>query len=565
MEQELNELLKCIDKISVKGYKSKFSEVFQKSVSEESQKVCEYLGITSERQSILWSILFSMTVQKNSSIDLEDFSMYLNTSMLKILLYQSDFDELVKRKLLRRKKSSRRRRNSDSLNYMNLFVPNDIIVSLVNGEMTLPKRRKNDLTIYDILDIFYSILRERDDELIDYDELCLEIDCLMTENKNHPFVKQILKYRLPIHEQIILLFVCHQFKENNSTVDLGGILKILFSDTQSQLHIRKDFIDGITKLQHPDLDLVDLESESFRSDKSIQLTPKGRNLFGDDQHLFFDQEITKHNDIILSTSITEQMLFFNEKEQKSIDFLTDLLLPDNYTSIVNRMKDMGMKIGFTVLFHGQPGTGKTESVYQISKSTGRDIKRVEPSTTKSKWFGESEKLIKNVFDSYKRLVDQSELTPILMFNEVDGILSTRKTMGNSSVDQTENTIQTILLQSLEEFQGILFSTTNLPKNLDKGFERRFLYKIFFDKPTSDTRFLIWKSKLPVLNDKQTQFLSETFEFSGGQVDNVVKKVVMNQILTGITPDLKEIVGFCDEECLEKKTERNRIGFRIGSV
>jgi SpoVK/Ycf46/Vps4 family AAA+-type ATPase len=229
------------------------------------------------------------------------------------------------------------------------------------------------------------------------------------------------------------------------------------------------------------------------------------------------------------------------------------------------MKELCMKPGFTVLFHGFHGTGKTESTYQISRLTGRDIKRVEMSETKSKWFGESEKRIKQVFDSYRRLVDTSELTPILLFNEVDGVFGTRKTVGSSSVDQTENTIQTIILQEMEDFQGILLSTTNLPKNLDKGFERRFLYKIFFDKPNSETRFLIWKDKLPVLTDGQIRYLSETFEMSGGQIDNVVKKVVLNQILKGTTPDLNEIEEFCEEEFLEQKTDRNKIGFRVGSV
>jgi SpoVK/Ycf46/Vps4 family AAA+-type ATPase len=229
------------------------------------------------------------------------------------------------------------------------------------------------------------------------------------------------------------------------------------------------------------------------------------------------------------------------------------------------MKDLGMKPGFTVLFHGFPGTGKTESVFQISRLTGRDIKRVEMAETKSKWFGESEKRIKQVFDLYKQLVNTSELTPILLFNEVDGVFGTRKTVGSSSVDQTENTIQNIILQEMEDFKGILLSTTNLPKNLDKGFSRRFLFKTYFDKPNSETRFLIWRDKLHVLTDEQIRYMSETYEMTGGQIDNVVKKIVMNQILKGTTPDLNEIEEFCNEEFLERKTDRNKIGFRVGSV
>jgi hypothetical protein len=568
MEKEINEILKCIDEISTKGRHSEFSEEFQTSVSEQSKIVSNYLEITSERQSILWSLLFSMSIQKNCcSIDLDDFSSFLDTTVIKVLLYQKDFDELVKRKLLRRHKGIRRRRRStESLNYMNLFVPNDIIESLVNGETTLPKRRKKDLSVYEILDIVIDLLRDRDHEELDYDELCIEIERLIEENKDNSFIKQVVKCKLPLHEQIILLYVCQQFTRGNSSVDLIQFLNLLFTDTQSELKIRKEFFEEKTKLQHPDIDLIELESDSFKSDRCIQLTTKGKSLFGEDQNLFIDQEIKNQRDIILSSSIQEQKLFFNEKEQKSLNFLYDLLRPDNYNSMKQRMLDLGKKsISFTVLFHGFPGTGKSESVYQISRITGRDIKRINISETKSKWFGESEKLIKRVFDSYRRLEETSEVTPILFFDEVDGIFGTRKTVGNSSIDQTENTIQSIILSELSDFQGIMLSTTNLPKNLDKGFERRFLYKIFFDKPNSETRFLIWKDKLPILTDGQIRYLSETFEMSGGQIDNVVKKIVLNQILKGTTPYLNEIEEFCEEEFLERKTDRNKIGFRIGCV
>jgi len=561
MEKEINLILKSIDTISNKGYKSKFTETYQTSVSKQSQIVSEYLGVESERQSILWSILFSMTISKNSSIDLDEFSSYLNTSILKILLYQSDFDELVKRKLLKRHKPSRRRRNTESLNYMNLYVPNDIIISLVNGETTLPKRRKNDLTIYDIFDIVLSFVQERYDGMIDYDELCNEFDVLMMENKEHPFIKQIVKHKLPVIEQIILIYVCSQFTDGVSSVDLIDFLKTIHHDTQSQLRVRKEFLQEKTKIQQSLL--VELVTENFKSDRYIQLTNTGKSLFGEDLNLFVDKDISNHKDIILSSGIVEQKLFFNEKEKKSLDFLTDLLRPDNYNSVVNRMKDLGMKPGFTVLFHGHPGTGKTESVYQISRMTGRDIKRVEISETKSKWYGESEKLIKNIFTSYKRLVDTTELTPILLFNEVDGVLKNRQ-IGTSKVDNTESTVVTILLNEIENFEGVLLSTSN-NTSFDRSFDRRFLYKIYFNKPDSDTRFLIWKDKLPVLTDEEIMNLSKTFELSGGMIQNIKKKVEMTSILTGNIPTFQEIQGYCDDEFLEKKTERNRIGFKVGSV
>jgi len=239
------------------------------------------------------------------------------------------------------------------------------------------------------------------------------------------------------------------------------------------------------------------------------------------------------------------------------------LQPNNYNEVVNRLKSNNMKGNFTILFSGHAGTGKTESVYQIARSTGRDIKIVDISKTKSKWFGESEKLIAGIFSSFKRLVESSKITPILLFNEADGIFSSRQTGEESSVRQTENAIQTCLLQAMEDFEGILIATTNLPLNL-KEFERRFLYKINFDKPDSSTRYKILRDKIPFLTDEQIYRISESYNLTGGQVANLSKKVILQQILTGRYPDMDEIMRLCESEFLVKSNGRNPIGFKMVS-
>jgi len=63
-----------------------------------------------------------------------------------------------------------------------------------------------------------------------------------------------------------------------------------------------------------------------------------------------------------------------------------------------------MRTGFACLFSGGPGTGKTETALQIARITGRDIMQVDIAATKSKWFGESEKQIKAIFDKYRNCV-----------------------------------------------------------------------------------------------------------------------------------------------------------------
>ena len=224
-----------------------------------------------------------------------------------------------------------------------------------------------------------------------------------------------------------------------------------------------------------------------------------------------------------------------------------------------RMTEKGMPTGIAVLLYGAPGTGKTESVYQMAKQTGRNIMRVEISQTKSMWFGESEKIVKKIFTEYDEYAKQCDKCPILFFNEADAVISKRRENIASNTGQTENTIQNILLEELEKFKGILFATTNLAGNFDKAFERRFLFKIEFSKPEIHIRSQIWKSKLNILSEDDCKVLADKFDFSGGQIDNIVRKCTIAEVLNDSIPQLEQIITYCNEELLFK-SEQKRIGY-----
>ena len=274
------------------------------------------------------------------------------------------------------------------------------------------------------------------------------------------------------------------------------------------------------------------------------------------------KEKTDKKNITNFDSIIEKKMFYNEKEKTQIAQLIKLLSNDNFDTVQKRLKESKMRIGFNCIFSGLPGTGKTETVYQIALETKRDIMEVDISNTKSMWFGESEKKIKEVFTKYKDLVEKSERTPILLLNEADAVLGTRLEFDNASqsIDQTKNAIQNIILQELENMQGIMIATSNLVRNLDKAFERRFLYKIEFDKPNLEVRKALWQSMLPALNGYDAQQLAEKFEFSGGQMENVSRKMIVNSILSGDTLSLDGIIALCEEENFAALQTVKPIGF-----
>ena len=113
---------------------------------------------------------------------------------------------------------------------------------------------------------------------------------------------------------------------------------------------------------------------------------------------------------------------------------------------------------------------------------------------------------------------------------------------------------------MENFEGILFATTNLLKNMDAAFERRFLFKVQFDQPSLENAAKIWKSKLPFLTEDEARRLAERFPFSGGEIENITRKCVMNDLLTGSEITFQQVVEFCKQEKWTDKKNVNKIGF-----
>jgi len=239
-----------------------------------------------------------------------------------------------------------------------------------------------------------------------------------------------------------------------------------------------------------------------------------------------------------------------------------LLSDKNYRKIQDRLDGKGMRKGFACLFSGGPGTGKTETAYQIARETKRNIMMVDISEVKSCWYGESEKKIKEIFDTYRTAVDNSALAPILLFNEADAVIGTRKEFGSASraIDQTENTIQNIILQEMENLSGIMIATTNLTQNMDSAFERRFLYKITFDRPGREGRLGIWNALMPSIGEDNAAKVSGMFELSGGQIENIARKMEVDTIINGNSFSMDTLVQYCNDETQNSFRTTRRIGF-----
>jgi SpoVK/Ycf46/Vps4 family AAA+-type ATPase len=258
--------------------------------------------------------------------------------------------------------------------------------------------------------------------------------------------------------------------------------------------------------------------------------------------------------------IPERRLYFSGKTEDEVNRLRQLLQDDQYRQIVERLKQQNMPTGFNILLYGTPGTGKTELVQQLARETGRDIFIVDMAQIRDKYVGESEHNLARIFTTYRSFVARMPKTPILFCNECDAIFGSRMERTAQAVDKMENALQNILLEQMEKMQGIMICTTNLTTTLDKAFERRFLLKLQLPKPNNEARKQIWASMLPKLSDEQLTQLANRFEFSGGQIQNVMRKQIINSIFSGTDQmDFKRLLDDCAAETMDRSNGR-QIGF-----
>ena len=138
-------------------------------------------------------------------------------------------------------------------------------------------------------------------------------------------------------------------------------------------------------------------------------------------------------------------------------------------------------------------------------------------------------------------------------------MTSRKHGAQSSVDKMENTIANIFLENMEKQRGIVIATTNLADNLDPAFERRFIYKIRLGKPCLEARKSIWQSMLHGLADNDADTIAQEYDFSGGQIENITRKFMIDKVLTGKELTIGKLREYCGQESLKTETGK-AIGF-----
>ena len=536
-------LLQAIEKVVELAEDSKMSEEFMLKAAPEISLLAESFGIT-ERQAVLFCVCMEKGPRR---VDYDDLASYQDQNKIGVLSYASDIDALVRRRLLK----FRDVKDEDDFD-----IPSVVIRYLKHNEVyQLPQRKGLDCAaLFELLDQWFEDL---DDDAISPHALCEELQQLFEDNPQVGFVKHLKEYYLDDDDEMMVAFFAHRLVNRDDD-------DIRFSDIEDLYDSRADFTNAKGKLRSGEHKLQTKKLIEHKCVDGLADVTKYKLTDAAKRELLAEMKINateeKLANMLDASKLTEKQLFFPKDIQRQVEELGSFLQPENYQKIQERMKEKGFRYGFACLFYGSPGTGKTETVYQLAKKTGRNIMVVDVPQLKSMWVGQSEKNVKALFDRYREQVKKAKLTPILLFNEADAIIGKRKNGAENAVDKMENSLQNIILQEMEQLDGIMIATTNLQQNLDSAFERRFLYKIKFEKPTEEARVHIWHEMIPDLSTMDVQTLASKYDFSGGQIENIARHYMIDSILHDKSDDaLSMLIAHCDHERIDEKTSR-KIGF-----
>lgn len=493
------------------------------------------------------AVLLSLFVNfyPDSEIEVKDIARYLNCANLAVM---ACFDDI---KVLKDKKYICESKTKDSIEY---YIPMSTITAFRENHDVQPMDYSN-LSGEDLFEEIYNTFRAHSDRRIDYPELQETLSAMVACNQQLMFCRQVNEYNLSKDNWVLLMYACHLFYLNRSNTIEPDELRMIFP-MRVGMKMMRQFRQG----NHPLLvqELLEPAGGVLASDQEWCLSHRAaKDLMSE---LCPNLSEGTKRDVICADTIGTKALFYPNKTARQISELEDLLAPEKFVRVQESLLAHGMRKGFACLFYGSPGTGKTETVLQLARKTGRDIMQVDMSQMRDKFVGESEKNVKAIFTRYRRLCQESDITPILLLNEADALLSVRLEKMTTSVDQMANTMQNIILQEMENLEGILIATTNLTNNLDGAFDRRFLYKVEFQKPTAEESRHIWQAMLPALDDENARSLASKYDFSGGQIENIARKQVVSNILHDTEElDMSLIKTACDQERLNRPNgERIRI-------
>ena len=349
----------------------------------------------------------------------------------------------------------------------------------------------------------------------------------MKELRVLPFVSHLFRAKLSKKNRAIALFtgILHQIDLHR--LEQSTLIQLFCNSALEIARLKKELLDPLNPLYTTDV------LERYKSEHGmvrIGAHPIWAGMIHEsDEQPKRVVPLSPALQLFDHQTIFSKKLFYNPETKDKVQQLRKILIPSNLKKFEQMARKNGEPGGIIALLSGGPGTGKTELARQLALETKRDLLFFDVTQQRNMYFGETEKAIKQVFDDYHRIRKQSKFPPILFFNEGDAVFASRtEARGNTS--QTENSVQTILLQEMEVFDGVMIITTNRPESFDAAFGRRILLNIEIHDPVSEVRFELLCHLFPTLSKTEAKRLAEMYTFTAAQLGVFRKQWELNIII-----------------------------------
>lgn len=540
-------LAQAFENIVARAKGSKLDNSLLASVKNETNYIKRKFSITPMECVILAVLLDDDTVMTR-----RDIANFLECSSLKVLALHDNFEHLRRRKMI----------YVSCQEYMSERRGWRIckeVLNAVSNDASFEPSDPSTFTAYDVMREIRDCLDTTDNDSDYYDTMVADITNLLANTQHLEFSSQLSSFPLTMGELVMFLIAASRLVLHRILVINSSYYEDILDESYETFDICNGINEGTGNLVKLGL-MENATIDGMTEPDSFQVTERAIKTVLQEFHInLATRRAATPNNLILPEKLTPKELFYNDEEQRQVNRLMDLLSPKTFGEVQQRLKDSGMRTGFCVLLHGVPGSGKTELVNQLCIATGRPVMVAQVSELISKWVGDYEKNISELFEQYASLVAKSKVCPILLFNECDAILGKRNEQGGSdAVGKMYHSVQNILLEQMEKLNGIMICTSNMPGALDKAFERRFLFSIEFHKPQKEVKAKIWRAMMPEINKKTAQALAAQYDFSGGQIENVVRRQRVEHILYGKAITFDSLSRICKEEGYDKKSRG--IGF-----
>jgi adenylate kinase family enzyme len=379
-----------------------------------------------------------------------------------------------------------------------------------------------------------------------------------TINADTPMLKILKRKKLDSFSNAVSIFVGVMYTLDEQSIDLNWMIQLFSKNNLESKRMRQEIRTPEFKPVKQGILCIDVSPRG-----SVFLYPSPEWMDENTQQKKIKQHIIKlpstlkmekHQDIHPCT------LFYNPDVNEQVETIKNLLEPKAFSTYKKKMMKNGQLPGVTILLSGGPGTGKTELAKQIALQTKRNLLFFDVAEQRNMFYGESEKKIAEVFQCYEMLIKKSKQEDILFFNEADSVIQNRSTRGDNT-HQTEVAIQTLLLNAMENFKGILIATTNRPESFDKAFQRRFLFHIEIQQPQEVVRMHLLQHRFPQLNEQTIKNLAVVYTFTGAELEVFTRHWQINEIVNGNVELTTALEEFLKKNTQGIKRVRKPIGFQ----